>query len=149
MLTKEDLIQVLERSEDWYMVVEVKDSKVLVQYSNNRMKTNCLGQCAVHALEESNELNQCHAFYELIPLIIEVSKTKTKKHISEYKFKCLHREDFKFVDLQIYPNNGHIVICARDLSPIIYNIRTATAQLNSKLDELINKKEIIVNANNC
>lgn len=140
MLTKEDLIQVLERSEDWYIVVSVKDNQAIVEYSNKEMKRNCPGHCAVHAFEDQNNLFSCAAFKKLVPTILAVSKTKQKVHIPEYKFNCIHAENFKFVDLQIYANNGHVVICARDLSPIVYNLRTSIALLNSKYDTLLSGK---------
>lgn len=138
MLTQEELVQVLENSEDWYIIIKVESGGLIVKYTNKQMHAQCPGECAIHAFSnECDNLENCAAFKPLVPIIRKVHETRQRTNIPQYEFKCIHRLDFKFVDLQIYRNNGHVVLCARDLSPNIYNLRTAAANLSKRLDYLL------------
>lgn len=141
MLNKEDLYQILERSVDWYLVLKPVDGKLITCYANKVMRDNCTRVCAEAALEIGHEFSSCPAFSNLTKLIWQVVNTKDIVHQPEYKFVC-HQAIPKYLDLQIYTNNGHIIICGRDLEPILYTLRISTAQLNEQLDTLIHKGEL-------
>ncbi len=136
MLTQQQLFEVLERSADWYLVLQLKDDKLITCYANQIMRTNCQGTCLENALTFGENFSSCPAFSKLYDTAITVAKTKTSVHIPEFIFTC-HNSSPKFLDLQVYTNNGHVVICGRDLEPVLYNLRKSTALLNEKLDEML------------
>ena len=142
MIKTEELIQILEKSMDWYLVlaVDTNTNTITTIYSNHAMMENCGSVCSTQPLNPLSIFDNCGAFAPLKDTILQVYQTKKSVHIPEYIFGCVNKEEQKVLDLQIYTNNGHVVLCGRDLSPIYQNIRTEAARLVQQMDQLIKER---------
>jgi hypothetical protein len=138
---EKELLGILENSIDWYLVLDIHpDETITVNYVNKIMFMNCEHVCANSFIKTGMNFRNCVGFNNLVDTVLQVYKTKERVNFPQYFFKCEHNgtiKKAKILDLQIYPNNGNIVICGRDLEPMIYEFRANVALLSHKLTALL------------
>ena len=133
MNTREkDLLGILENSVDWYLVLKIQDKDAIIEYVNKVMRDSC----PTHHLIDGQSLSICPEFSKLFGTVLQVAKTKERVNFPQYVIPY-NDNVTKILDLQVYANNGNVVICGRDLEPVIYEFRANTALLNHKLEKLL------------
>jgi hypothetical protein len=128
---KENLIGILENSVDWYLVLKiVSQQNIELVYANKVARENC------SYLTAGSNILSCADFSSLFGSILQVAQTRERMNFPQYVVKNGDGV-LKVLDLQIYANNGNVIVCGRDLEPIIYEFRANTALLNHKLEKLL------------
>lgn len=133
-LDKDALLQILERSQDWYIVVKVENEDIRLMYANQLVKENCV-ECAEYSVHPL--LNSCTPFVSLVKVIKQVAQTRERVDIAGFLFKS---KPNKILDLQIYSDNGHVIVCGRDVALTMSNLRANLIMMNAKLDTMLEGK---------
>lgn len=127
------LVQVLDQSLDWYLLFKVVDNQIEVIYRNKpvRDKIATRKECVI--------TSHCFEFSDLQKEILEVYETKIEKNIPYYVLSCSCIPETIYFNVQIYRNNGHVVLCARDLTKMLTENVKELTKASKRLDGLLHK----------
>lgn len=130
------LIQILDDSLDWYILFHVKDDEIGVIYRNRKVRDKIKN---LECVFKEGGFQHCHEFFDLKDQILEAYRGQKEISIPNYILNCGCQEESRYFNIQIYRNNGHVVLCARDMTDILTENAKSLRVATSKLDGLIDK----------